>query len=129
VLSPLTDQHWPLAVPTRPAPPAAELPDPRQICGAVVLAAVEALRSARPLAQLTRWVTPEVFDALARAAVPAASTGNRARAVVRGLRVCRISPDVAEGSVVIHDGPRVRAAAVRMEAHRGTWRATVLQIG
>jgi hypothetical protein len=29
----------------------------------------------------------------------------------------------------VHDGGRVRAAAVRLEAHRGSWRATVLQIG
>ena len=41
----------------------------------------------------------------------------------------RISTTVAEGSVVVHDGTRVRAAAVRLEAHRGAWRATVLQIG
>lgn len=94
-----------------------------------MLAAVEALRSARPLAQLTRWVTPQVFDALAGAAIPAPPGGNRARAVVRSLRVCRISPDIAEGSVVVHDGPRVRAAAIRVEAHRGNWRVTVLQIG
>ena len=126
VLSPLTEQYWPIAVRTpKPQPP--ELGDPRQICGAVVLAAVEALRSARPLTQLVRWVSPEVFDSLARAAVPA--TGDRTRAVVRGQRICRISPTVAEGSVVIHDGTRVRAAAVRMEAHRGSWRVTVLHIG
>lgn len=128
VLSPLTEQRW-FAAQTSPTPPATELPDPKQVCGAVVLAAVEALRSARPLAQLTRWVTPEVFEALAKAATPAPPTGNRARAIVRGLRICRIGPEVAEGSVVIHDGPRVRAAAVRMEAHRGAWRVTVLQIG
>ena len=128
VLSPLTEQQWCVA-PTSPPPPAAELPDPKQVCGAVVLAAVEALRSARPLAQLTRWVTSEVFEALARAATPATPNGNRARAVVRGVRICRIGPDVAEGSVVIHDGPRVRAAAVRLEAHRGAWRVTALQIG
>jgi hypothetical protein len=31
--------------------------------------------------------------------------------------------------VVVHDGARVRGAAVRLEAHRGRWRATALEIG
>lgn len=127
VLSPLTEQHWPFAARSTPPPP--DLPDPAQLCGAVVLAAVEALRSARPLTQLARWVSPEVFESLARAAAPPAHAERHQRAVVRGLRVCRISRTVAEGSVVIHDGPRVRAAALRMEAHRGSWRVTVLHIG
>ena len=35
----------------------------------------------------------------------------------------------AEASVALHDGSRVRAAALRLEAHRGSWRVTVLQIG
>lgn len=125
VRSPITEQHWPTATPQ--ASPEPDLGDPRQIGGAVVLAAVEALRGVRPLAQLVRWVSPEVFESLARAAGPA--TGARTRAVIRAQRVCRISPTVAEGSVVVHDGARVRAAAVRLEAHRGSWRATVLQIG
>ena len=51
------------------------------------------------------------------------------RPTVRGTVLSRVSPTVAEASVVVHDGTRVRAAAVRMELHRGTWRATVLQIG
>lgn len=124
VRSPLTELAWPVAGRTRPEP--AELADPVRLCGAVVLAAVEALRSARPLAQLARWVSPEVYESLSRAARPAEPAG---RATVRGLRVCRISPTVAEGTAVVHDGARVRAAAVRFEIHRGSWRATVLQIG
>lgn len=124
VLSPLTELAWPVA--GRARLESVELADPVRLCGAVVLAAVEALRSARPLAQLARWVSPEVYEALSRAARPAEPAG---RATVRGLRVCRISPTVAEGTAVVHDGARVRAAAVRFEVHRGSWRATVLQIG
>lgn len=124
VLSPLTELAWPVAGRARPEP--VELTDPVRLCGAVVLAAVEALRSARPLAQLARWVSPEVYESLSRAARPAEPAS---RATVRGLRVCRISSTVAEGTAVVHDGARVRAAAVRFEVHRGSWRATVLQIG
>ena len=128
VLSPLTESAWPVAIGSQPVttPP---LPDPTQLCGAVVLAAVEALRSTRPLVQLARWVSPGVYEALARSAQPAVGHEARRRAAVRGLRVCRISATVAEGSAVIQDGNRVRAAAVRLEVHRGSWRATALQIG
>lgn len=126
VLSPLTDRPWPFGgSPAAPAPP--DLPEPGQVCGSLVVAAVEVLRCVRPLSQLARWVSPAVYEALAAAASP--STGPRGRAVVRRLRVCRVSPTVAEASVVVHDGARVRAAAVRLEVHRGSWRATVLQIG
>ena len=48
---------------------------------------------------------------------------------VRRVRVCRLSQLVAEASVVLDDGDRVRAAAIRLESHRGYWRATVLEIG
>jgi len=126
VLSPVTAADWP--VPARAArEPEPELRDPVPVCGAVVVAAIEALRGARPLAQLARWVSPEVYEALSRAIAPTPVTGRRA--VVWRVRVSRPQPTVAEGSVVVHDGTRVRAAAVRLEAHRGAWRATVLQIG
>jgi hypothetical protein len=129
VLSPLTSAAWPLAGPVVPDPVEdAPLDDPTRLCGAVVMAAIEALTSARPLVQLARWVSPGVYEALARAARPGPAAGRRG-VVLRGVRVCRIGPTVAEGSAVVHDGTRVRAAAVRFEVHRGSWRATVLQIG
>lgn len=129
VLSPLTEGAWAVAEHERTSDIEPLLPDPTRLCGAVVLASVEALRSRRPLAQLARWVSPEVYEALARATRPTPHRSVHYRAVVRGLRVCRIGPNVAEGTAVVHDGTRVRAAAVRFEVHRGNWRATVIQIG
>lgn len=127
VLSPITTSSWPVAeVPM--AQPEPLLEDPTRLCGAVVMAAVEALVSARPLVQLARWVSPEVYESLARARRPGPPTGRRG-VVVRSVRLCRVGPTVAEGTAVVHDGNRVRAAAVRFEVHRGSWRATVLQIG
>lgn len=126
VLSPLTSLAWPVAGPEVVEEP--PLADPTRLCGAVVLAAVEALTSARPLVQLARWVSPDVYEALARAARPSAAAGRRG-VVLRSVRVCRVGPMVAEGTAVVHDGVRVRGAAVRFEVHRGSWRATVLQIG
>jgi len=128
VLGPVTAAAWAVVGRREPTPPTPELPDPTRLCGAVVVAAVEALRSTRPLAQLARWVSPAVYESLARAARPAPSDAPRG-VVVRSMRMCRIGPGVAEGTAVVHDGERVRAAAVRFEIHRGAWRATVLQIG
>ena len=147
VLSPVTDGPWPVAAPAAEAVPT-PLPDPTRLCGSLVLAAVEALAGTRPLVQLVRWVTPPVLEALTAAAQRAPTLPGRparpgarpgtpgaarapqpGRATVRRTHLTRVSPTAAEASVVLHDGQRVRAAAVRLEVHRGHWRATVLQIG
>lgn len=114
------------------AAPAGPLPDPTPLCCAMVQAAVEGLRGARPLAQLVRWVTPEVYEQLALRAELVLHAGvptTLGRAGIRRIRVCRIGDGAAEAAVVVDDGPRVRAVAVRLEAHRGRWRATALEIG
>jgi hypothetical protein len=107
--------------------------DPTSVCCSLVLAAVESLAGIRAVAQLARWVTPEVYEALStRAALTVRVLGAGAasrRPEVRRVRVCRIGEHVAEASVVIDDGRRVRAVAVRLESWRGAWRAVALEIG
>ncbi|WP_147917954.1 Rv3235 family protein [Ruania zhangjianzhongii] len=109
-----------------------ELPDPQTWAGTVARACVEALRGIRPAAQLHRWLDPEVFTALHRRAALAARVRRhplRRRVVrIRRVRPCRVAPGVWEAAVVLVDGSRVRAAAVRIEEHRGHWRATAMQI-
>jgi hypothetical protein len=114
-----------------PAAALGPMPDPTPLCCAMVQAAVEGLRGVRPLAQLTRWVTPEVYEHLQIRAelVQRAGRPVAARAGIRRIRLFRIGDDVAEASVVVDDGPRVRAVAIRLEGHRGRWRAVVLEIG
>ena len=111
---------------------ARSLPDPQTWAGTVARACVEALRGTRPVAQLHRWLDPEVFTALSHRAGLATRVRNRpapGRAVqVRRVRPCRIAPGVWEAAVVLVDGRRVRAAAVRIEEHRGHWRTTAVQI-
>lgn len=116
-------------VPPRSDPAPDQLPDPRAVAGPLVLAAQEALTGTRPLAQLTRWVTPELYTRLAEALPLTRTTTTRRRARVLSVRAENTSPGVAEVTVVLHDGSRVRAAAARLETHRGRWRATVLDIG
>lgn len=158
VLSSVTERVWPVPAPD-PARTTRRLPDPDQLCGSVVLAAVEVLTGVRPITQLTRWVAPRVLDALtaqlatarqdqargrrddgsARSRTKArsndAGTGQRQRVVptpratVRRVMLSRLDDRTAEACVVLHDGTRVRAAAVRLQVHRGHWRVTVLEIG
>lgn len=131
------------SAPTSPTPPtsqpqlvwsngkARQLPDPGTWCATVARACAEALHGTRPCSQLHRWLDVEIFTSLQRRADLAArmrSRGVRSRAVrVRRVHPCRIRTGVWEASVVLQDGPRVRAAAIRIEAHRGHWRATAVQ--
>jgi hypothetical protein len=116
-----------------PAEPdrATPVEDPTQLCCAIVQAAVEALRGTRPLAQLVRWVTPEVYDGLSvRAALTVRVLGTTTtRPTIRRIRLCRLGDRAAEATVVVDDGERVRAVAIRLDERRGAWRATALEIG
>ncbi|UNX55828.1 Rv3235 family protein [Georgenia sp. TF02-10] len=109
------------------------LPDPGRWAGALARSCVEVLLGVRPAAQLGRWLTADLYEALARRAGLAVRVlGRPVRtrpAIVRRVRVCEVAPGAVEAAVVLHDGERVRGAAVRLEVHRGRWRATALEIG
>lgn len=115
---------------SRPRPRPVDLPDPRAWCGALVHTCVEVLLGARAPGQLARWLTADLYASLSRRAVIGQAQPLGARRV-RVLRVhlCRIDDTHHEGAVVLHDGRRVRAAAIRIEEYRGRWRATALEIG
>ncbi len=127
---------------------AAQLGNPTKLCCVIVNAALESLLGIRPMHQLIDWVTPEVYEQLtARAQVRATrrpipgsrtpgSAGGRAgagtpqkRTQIITTRVVRVSAVAAEATVIIHDGNRPRAAALRVEEHRGRWRVCALEIG
>ncbi len=124
------DESLAPVVPLRTSTP---VDDPAAWCGSIVRAAVEALSGSRPATQLARWLAADVYESLSRRAGLAVRINGRPRlvrrAVVRRVHLCRLDAHTAEASVVIQDGERVRAAAVRLEAHRGRWRATALEIG
>lgn len=126
------DDGAPLAevIPLGPVLPA---DDPATWCGTLVRAAVEALAGCRPAAQLARWLSADVYESLARRAGLAVRVNGRPvqvrQTTIRRVHVCRLDATTAEAAVVVHDGERVRAAAVRIEAFRGRWRATAFEIG
>ncbi len=119
------------AVAPRPTA-SAELPDPEPLCAGLVLAAVEVLTGARPAAQLVRWLTADVYAGLQRRAALALRVRGRrrtARAVVRHVRTSAPRDGVVEAAVVVWDGERVRAAALRLEGVDHRWRVTALEVG
>lgn len=123
---------------------AADLPDPRRWAAHIAQGLVEVMHGARPPAQVLRWTTPEVYAVVARrgtlaarrqaARTQAAAAGTgappeRRRTQVTRVLVCEPAEDVVEASVVLVDGRRVRALALRLVGRDGRWLVDALQVG
>lgn len=112
-----------------------DLPDPGPWAGQISQAIVEVMSGLRPAPQVVRWTTPQVYAVIARRGALAArrrAARPRAlgqRAVVRSVHVCEPADGVAECSVVVSEGARVRAMALRLSGQDGRWRVEALQIG
>lgn len=118
----------PLRRPEASAPPS----DPAALCCAIVQAAVEALRGVRPAAQLARWLAPDVFEPFVRRcqiALEHEAVRSTRPARIRRARVTRVHDRAVEATVVVTDVDRVRAAALRLEHRRGSWRVVALELG
>lgn len=106
--------------------------DPSLVARRLAGASVEVIAGRRPAAQLARWLAPGVLDVLRNRAALTRHTAvpvpGRPPAV-RGVRVCILHEHLVEATAVVDDGRRVRAIALRLEAHRGAWRATALEVG
>jgi hypothetical protein len=109
--------------------------------GRLAEAVVDVLLERRPLEQMRRWLSREVAgmltvpglpgggaaglgDGLDGARVPAVSGGApyerraprfAARSMIRSVRVHQPATGIVESTVVVQDGPRVRAVALRFE--------------
>lgn len=122
---------------TGPAPssatPTAVLADPDRWFGAIALAVVEVLAGGRAAQQLVRWVTPEIYGAVARRAGLRVRLHGRptrpAHGRVLAARATTTESGAVEVTAVVHDGRRVRAVAGRLELFRGRWRVIELQVG
>lgn len=106
--------------------------DPALLTRRVGLACVEVALGRRPVAQLARWLAPGVLEQVRVRAGLAARAGGlppthapRARRV----RACAVDEHTVEACLVVDDGARVRAVALRLESHRGSWQVTTLEIG
>ena len=114
----------------------ADLPDARFWGGRIAQAILEVDCGVRPVAQLRRWASDDVYahlrwrSARNRATMPRdGSRQQPPRVCVRSVRVCEPADGIAEVSAVVHDGQRPRALALRLEGSDGRWRCTVVQHG
>ncbi|GAA1791197.1 hypothetical protein GCM10009795_041100 [Nocardioides hankookensis] len=100
-------------------------------------AAVEIVGGDRPVTQLLRWSSREVYDNLQRRALLVARAGKHqpgqgrfqpVRPRVLGVHPCFINRDVVEVSTHVRYGERSRALAARFERTRDNrWRCTALE--
>lgn len=119
-----------------PSAPTAPLPEIRAWSQRYIVVLLEVLEGRRPVQQLLRWSTPEIYAAVQRRAVLAARMRSRrpARPGARAPRVlsvhtCCPADRVVEVSAVVHDGEKVRAHALRVEGAPDRWRVTAMDLG
>lgn len=109
-----------------------DLPDPALWGRRLLIGIIETAGGRRPLAQLAALLSHSVAQGLGadfeRAAQLRRPHWTHA-ATVRSMRACEPAEGVAELCATVQVGPRVRAVAMRLEAHHERWRCTKLQLG
>ncbi len=124
LLEPSEEDPWAAAERT----PVAALPGARDFAHGLISAVLEVVAGVRPVKQLRRDTTPEVYTALADS-LPARpkTTGERpSRRTVRSLHVQERAEGVAEVCATVLRGDRVLAVALRLEGMDGRWKCTDL---
>ena len=109
-----------------------DLPDPALWGRRLLIGIIETAGGRRPLQQLATLLSHSVAHGLGtdfeRAAQRRRPHWTHA-ATVRSVRACEPAEGVAELCATLQVGPRVRAVALRLEAHNSRWRCTKLQLG
>lgn len=100
-----------------------------------VQAAVEIVGGDRPVSQLLRWTSPEVYDNLHRRALLVGRAGGHQPGLARvqpvrprvlSVHTCFLSESVVEAGVHVRYGERSRALAARFERVQQRWICTAL---
>jgi hypothetical protein len=94
---------------------AGEQAPPPAVVRRLVEAVVDVLLERRSAEQVRRWVSREVFGLLSTVAQRRASIRFASRSTVRSIRMHIPALDAVESTVLVQDGPRVRAVALRFE--------------
>lgn len=103
-------------------------PDPVRLVRAIAQVFLEVEAGRRPLSQLAPVLAPALLCRLQALGRPARPGGHRcapgpAAGVILSCRAVQPTPDACDVAVVVRRGERVAALAVRVERHRGAWRA------
>lgn len=122
--APLGDDAWLAAERT----PTAELPGSQAFARVLVQGVLEVIAGVRPLKQLQRDTTPELYASLADNLTrrPRATGTRPNRRAVRSLHVQERPEGVAEVCATVQRGARTIALALRLEGLDGHWRCTQL---
>ena len=106
----------------------AALPPARPVARALVQGLLEVLAGVRPVSQLQRGTTPELYAQLELAVHGRArTTGTRpGTGAVRSLHVQEREDGVAEVCATVRRGQRMAAIALRLEGLGGRWTCTEL---
>ncbi|MCY7364360.1 MAG: Rv3235 family protein, partial [Frankiaceae bacterium] len=108
--------------------PADLLPPARPVAHALVQGLLEVLAGVRPVSQLQRSTTPELFAQLELAvhAHPRSTGARPVTGAVRSLHVQERPEGVAEVCATVRRGQRMSAVALRLEGLSGRWTCTQL---
>ena len=145
-LEPRQAPPWVAPLPSRPSSPVAladvvSIDEPlrrgiEEWARRYAQAAVEIVGGDRPVSQLLRWSSRDVYHDLARRALLVARAGHHlpgqgrvqpVRPRVQGVHTCFVSPDAVEASVHVRYGGRSRALAARFERVDRRWCCTALE--
>ena len=112
----------------RPRTAAHLLPPARPVAHALVQGLLEVLAGVRPLSQLQRSTTPELFAELELAVHgrPRSTGARPGTGAVRSLHVQERPEGVAEVCATVRRGQRMAAVALRLEGLSGRWTCTEL---
>lgn len=108
--------------------PVSDLPAARPVAHALVQGLLEVLSGVRPVSQLQRSTTPELFLELEQVVHgrPRAVGARPVTGAVRSLHVQERPEGVAEVCATVRRGPRMAAIALRLEGIGGRWCCTEL---
>ncbi|MCW2598983.1 MAG: 3-hydroxyacyl-CoA dehydrogenase [Frankiales bacterium] len=120
----LDDDAWLAAERT----PSTQLPAVQAFARVLVQGVLEVLAGVRPLKQLQRDTTPELYASLAGslAGRPRATGARPNRRAVRTLHVQERPEGIAEVCATVQRGARTVALALRLEGLDGRWKCTEL---
>ena len=119
----------PAEEPVRPRTASGLLPAPQPVARALVQGLLEVLAGVRPLTQLQRASSADVYaDLERRLALGRPGAGSRpVTGAVRSVHVQLTDDGVAEVCATVHRGPRRAAVALRLEGVDGRWYLTALE--
>ena len=105
-----------------------ELPDPEPLLRNLTHCVIEVLAGARDLEQLARWVTDDVYRNLSKRVVLAArarrvkgQAPRRPAFTLGSIITCEPADGVLEAVIMVHQRPRARAVAIRLEGLDQRW--------